>query len=99
MSEKAMTLTEAASQLGIAARKLYAELRTREIIGSKNIALPAYVQSGHFRVAYRSFRKNQYVEHQYAVTLVTPKGLSLLQQIRDELVPPHAETAAVAHHA
>lgn len=78
------TIIEAAQQLGVCHFKLYAALRCALIIGSKNLALPSYIQQGYFQNASRGFQlPGTKIMRQYTVSTVTPKGMSLLQEIID----------------
>lgn len=81
-----MRIDRAAEILGVGSKTLYAELRRRGILGSKNVAIPRYVKSGDFRVEQRSYYlKGTVIQKHYLVTLVTTQGMSLLQEIADEL--------------
>lgn len=84
MNTQIITLKEAAARFGVSQRKLYAELRARKILGSQNVALPAYTKGGFFQIQHRSHFRGD-VEHQYAITLVTPLGYSLLQEVVDAM--------------
>lgn len=78
------TIREAAAQLEVSDRKLYAALRRAAIIGSNNIALTRYEREGYFINKYRSFGKpGTNIGKQYTVSLVTARGMSLLQEIID----------------
>ncbi len=81
---KRPTIMEAAQQLGVCYLKLYAALRHAQIIGSKNIACTAYLRDGYFANEHRGFRvPRTNITRQYAVSTVTPKGMSLLQEVID----------------
>ncbi|MDB6061530.1 MAG: hypothetical protein JWM78_1633 [Verrucomicrobiaceae bacterium] len=81
---KKPTIIDAAHQLGVCARKLYAALRRERIIGSMNIALPKYERAGDFINELRDFKKpGTNITRQYLVSTVTAKGMSLLQEIID----------------
>lgn len=84
MNPQIITLKEAVARFGASQRKVYAELRARKILGSQNVALPAYVKGGYFQIKHDSYFRGN-VEHQYAVTMVTPLGYSLLQEIIDAM--------------
>lgn len=79
------TISDAARELKVSHLKLFAILRRHQILGSKNIAMPAYVNEGYFFIDQRKFRKaGTDVYEWYAITTVKPLGMSLLQQLIDE---------------
>lgn len=79
------TITDAARELKVSHLKLFALLRRNQILGSKNIALPAYVREGFFFIDQRKFRKaGTNVYEWYAITTVMPAGMSLMQELIDE---------------
>lgn len=100
MTTNAIRLDEAAQLLGVSKQKLYAELRRCGVLGSANIVTRPYQRSGEFQVEYRGFNlPGTDIQRQYAVTLVTPAGMPLLQEIADAIttgtVPPVPSRPAV----
>jgi hypothetical protein len=100
---KRPTIIEAAREFGVCHFKLYAVLRQQNIIGSRNIACRRYAIEGWFINEPRAFTvPGTNVTRQYTVSLVTPKGMSLLQDIIDaqiragnDLRSAHAIDAAI----
>lgn len=81
---KRPTIREAAQQLHVCDRKLYAALRKANVIGSNNIALPKFQREGYFVNEFRGYwLRGTRIERQYTASTVTEKGMSLLQEIID----------------
>jgi len=76
-----MPISDAARVLGVGRKTLFVLLRQRQVLGPNNIAMPPYVHHRLFAVQNRRFRKSGTTINQwYQVSLVTPKGLSWLEQ-------------------
>lgn len=81
---KRPTIREAAHQLNVCDRKLYAALRRANVIGTNNIALPNYQREGFFVTEFRGYNlRGTRIARQYPVSTVTATGMSLLQEIID----------------
>ena len=85
---KLLTITAAAKMLNVSRDALFAELRAREIIGGNNVAKTQYLRDGYFINQFRGYPKPGLRQPvQYQISLVTPAGMSLLQEIIDAMGP------------
>ena len=84
-----LTLSQAAKLLDYGPNKLRALLRQRDVLDANNLPRRDYVQSGDFKVAIREHVGAYDIRHQYAITLVSGRGLTLLRQLIDEHTPEH----------
>ncbi len=76
----------AAKQLGIGSTTLFRELRQRGILSDKNIPVRHYVECGDFVLQQRMFHlRGTLIKRYYPITLVTARGLSLLDQIAQDI--------------
>tara|TARA_R110001583_G_scaffold34551_1_gene115886 strand:+ start:34488 stop:34907 length:420 start_codon:yes stop_codon:yes gene_type:complete len=78
------TLSAAAKLLRFGPNKLRALLRTQGVLDANNLPRRQYVQSGDFKVDVRERVGAYDIRHQYAVALVSGRGLTLLRQLIDE---------------
>lgn len=78
----AITIAQAAKQLGIGSRTLFQLLREAGVLSEQNIATRAYVVSGELRNEHRSaFKTGTRIQRWYTVPMVTGNGMALLQEI------------------
>ncbi|BFM16251.1 hypothetical protein R50073_24340 [Maricurvus nonylphenolicus] len=76
-----MPIADAARILGVGSKTLFAKLREKQVLGPNNVAMPPYVHHRLFVIHNRRFRKSgTNVRQWYQVSLVTPKGLSWLEE-------------------
>ncbi len=76
-----MPIADAARILGVGSKTLFKLLREKEVLGPNNIAHPRYLKVKAFVIHNRRFRKRgTNVRQWYRVSLVTPRGLSWLEQ-------------------
>ncbi len=75
-------IQQAAYHLDIGSKTLYKLLRNKKIINSNNVALDKYVKSGEFVIDHKTYVvPTTGKDKSYYITLVTPKGMSLLRDI------------------
>lgn len=72
-------LADAARVLGVGSKTLFKLLRERQVLGANNVALPTFIKARLFVIHNRRFSKSG-VRQWYQVSLITPMGLSWLEQ-------------------
>ncbi|MDZ5457888.1 phage antirepressor KilAC domain-containing protein [Azohydromonas lata] len=74
------TVQEVAKVLGTGQNRLFAFLRDEGLLMHDNLPYQRHVDAGHFRVVERTFADRRGERHTYTRTLVTGKGLTLIQK-------------------
>jgi anti-repressor protein len=74
------TVEEVAKILGTGRNRLFAWLRDRKFFMDSNLPYQEYIDRGYFRVIERQFDDKRGESHTYTRTLVTGKGLSVIQK-------------------
>ena len=74
------TVEEVAKILGTGRNRLFAWLRNKNFFLDSNLPYQEYIDRGYFRVVERQFDDKRGESHTYTRTLVTGKGLAVIQQ-------------------
>lgn len=75
----AQTVQEVAKVLNMGPNRLFAFLRDEEMLMSGNLPYQQHIDAGHFRVVEKQFTRNGETQT-YTQTLITGKGLALIQK-------------------
>lgn len=90
-----LTITAAATRLGIGSGTLFRELKQRGILGETNRPLEPYKSSGEFTEHTVSYPLRGYYIHKYRYQpLVTEKGMALLELIAQDIRHGHISHSA-----